>query len=283
MRDGSEIVKTYPKKCPICGAFTEFDGENLFCTGINCTPQLEGKIKHFASKNAMDIDGLGEKTVREFFKRGIVKTISDIYKLEEKEEEICSLEGFGKKKFQRIMEGVKKSKKRNLANLIYGLSIRLIGESASKDLANEFKSMEEILKISKNKEQFKERLLAIDDFGEAMSMSIIDFFSNKDNLQTIEELLSFGVNSTIAENATVQNQMLEGETFVVTGKVNHFKNRKELQLKIEELGGKVTGSVSKNTDYLINNDIKNNSSKNRKAKELNIPIISEEEFLKLIK
>ena len=283
LRDGSEIIKTHPEKCPICGAITEFDGENLFCTGINCTPQLEGKIKHFASRGAMNIDGMGEKTVEEFFRRDIITTIPDIYKLKEKEEEICNIEGFGKKKFERLINGIEESKNRNLANLIYGLSIRHIGESSSKDLANEFKSIEAIIEASKNTEQFRERLLTVRDFGDKMSESVIDFFANEDNLKTIEKLLVFGVNSTIAENATVQNQILEGKTFVVTGTVNHFKNRKELQGEIEELGGKVTGSVSKNTDYLINNDVESNSSKNKKAKELNIPIISEEEFLELTK
>ena len=283
VRKGSEVIKLHPENCPICGAITEFDGENLFCTGINCTPQLEGKIKHFASRGAMDINGLGEKTVEEFFKRGIIERIPDIYKLKEKEEKICSIEGFGKKKFQRIINGVEESKNRNLANLIYGLSIRHIGESSSRNLANEFKSIEDIIKASKDTESFRERLLTIEDFGEKMSESVIDFFMNQDNLETIEELLEHGLNPATAVSPVADNKVLAGKTFVITGKVNYFKNRKELQAKIEELGGKTTGSVSKNTDYLINNDIQSNSSKNRKAKELGIPIISEEDFLDLIK
>lgn len=283
LRNGSEMVKTYPEKCPICGAITEFDGENLYCTGINCTPQIEGKIKHFASRNAMNIDGLGEKTVEEFYEKKIIESVVDIYNLVDKKDEICSLPGYGEKKFNKIIKGIEESKNRELHNLIYGLSIKNIGESASKDLANEFKSMEAILEASKDRETFKNRLLTINDFGEKMSDSVIDFFENESNLKVVKQLLSYGLNSTIALNTTVDNKKLDGKIFVVTGDVNHFKNRKELQSRIEELGGKVTGSVSKNTDYLINNDIESNSSKNKKAKELNVPIISEEEFLILIK
>jgi len=283
LRDGSEVVKGYPEKCPICGTITEFDGENLYCTGIDCTPQIEGKIKHFASRGAMNIDELGEKTIEAFYEKKIIESVIDIYELENKKDEICTLPGYGEKKFNRIIESVKKSKNRKLHNLIYGLSIKNIGESASKDLAKEFKSMEAILEASKNEESFKDRLLTINDFGEKMSNSIIDFFKNEGNLKIIEQLLVYGLNSTIVSNATVDNKILEGKVFVITGEVNHFKNRKKLQSKIEELGGKATGSVSRNTDYLINNDIESNSSKNKKAKELNVPIISEEEFLELIR
>ena len=283
LRDGSEIIKEFPKNCPICGAVTEFDVANLYCTGLNCGPQLEGKIKHYASRGAMNIDGMGEKTIEEFFKRGIIRTIPDIYNLRTKEEEICSIEGFGKKKFERLINGIEESKKRDLANLIYGLSIRHIGESASKDLAKEFKSMEAIIEASKDVDEFKRRLLNIRDFGEVMSQSVIDFFLNEENIKVIKELINLGINTKTEEvEGVTGDKILEGKVFVVTGSVNHFKNRKELQAKIESLGGKVSSSVSKNTDYLINNDIESNSSKNKKAKELNIPIISEEEFLKLI-
>lgn len=284
LRDGSEVIKEHPKNCPICGAVTEFDGANLYCTGLNCEPQLEGKLKHYASRGAMNIDGMGEKTVEEFFQRGIVNTIPDIYKLQDKEDEICSIEGFGKKKYERLINGVEESKDRGLNNLIYGLSIKNIGESASKDLAKEFKSMESIIEASKDIEEFRKRLLTVRDFGEIMSQCLIDFFLNEENVKIVQELISLGVNSKLEETeSTSQGSLLEGQVFVVTGDVNHFKNRKELQAKIESLGGKVSGSVSKNTNYLINNDIESNSSKNKKAKELNVPIITEEDFLNLIK
>ena len=285
IRNGNEIIKEYPKKCPICNSVTEFDGANLYCTGINCSPQLEGRLKHFTSRGAMNIDGMGEKTVEEFFQRGIIKSFEDIYSISERKEEILSIDGFGNKKFERLLKGIESSKDRELNNFIYGLSIKNIGESASKDLAKEFKSMEALIKASKDVESFKERLLKVRDFGEIMSMNVIDFFLNEENINIIKALISLGVNSRIIEvgGNSENSKILDGMVFVVTGDVTHFKNRKELQSEIEDLGGKVSGSVSKNTNYLINNDTESNSSKNKKAKELNIPIISEEDFLNLIK
>lgn len=285
LRDGKELVKDHPTNCPICGSITEFEGANLYCTGLNCTPQIEGKLKHFASRDAMDIDGMGEKTVEEFFSAGIIKSIVDIYSLKDKKEEILRLEGFGERKFNRLIKGIEESKGRELHNFIYGLSIKNIGRSASKDLANEFKSMRAIIDLSRDTETFKEKLLTVGTFGEIMSLNLIDFLKNEENVEIIEELISLGVNSEIVEDLTRDSgeKSLKEKVFVVTGNVFEFKNRKELQEKIEELGGKVTGSVSKNTDYLINNDAESSSSKNKKAKELNIPIISESDFLGLIR
>ena len=284
LRDDTELVKSPPTECPICGSITEFEGANLYCTGINCTPQLEGKIKHFISRDAMNIDGMGEKSVEEFYNAGIIKSIVDIYNLKDKKSEIIRLEGFGEKKFDRLVKGIEESKNRELHNFIYGLSIKNIGRSASKDLANEFRSMRAIIELSRDTERFREKLLTVGTFGAVMTMNIIDFLKNEENIETIEELISFGLNSEIEEISTedMVEKSLEGKVFVVTGEVLQFKNRKELQAKIEELGGKVTGSVSKNTDYLINNDAESSSSKNKKAKELNIPILSEDDFLGLI-
>lgn len=288
VRTGDEVIKETPLICPACGAIAEIDGENVFCTGLKCHPQLEGKIQHFASRNALNIDGLGKKSIETFFSLGILEDLTDIYRLKEKEEEICSLEGFGKRKFDKIVKGVEVSKEKPLNNLIYGLSIRHIGESSARDLAIEFKSMEEIVDCSKSPMLFKERLLTINDFGEAMSNSLIDFFSNEENIEVINALKDFGVQMkvnepTLAPATDSSTSTISEKVFVVTGNVSHFNNRNELKAKIEELGGKVTGSVSKNTDYLINNDLESASSKNKKAIELNIPILSEEDFLNLIK
>lgn len=284
LRDGEELIKTPPVNCPICDSITEFEGANLYCTGINCTPQLEGKLKHFASRDAMNIDGFGDKTVEEFFNKGIITSIVDIYSIKDKKEEILKLEGFGEKKFERIVDGVEESKNRELRNFIYGLSIKNIGRSASRDLANEFKSMENILEESRDAETFKTRLLTVGIFGEIMSQNLIDFLKNSENIRVINQLISLGLNSQLEETEDVgqENSKINGKTFVVTGKVLEFKNRKELQERIEGLGGKVTGSVSGNTDYLINNDKESTSSKNKQAKKLEIPIISEDELLKLI-
>ena len=284
LRNGTEIKKEIPTNCPSCGSITEFNGENLYCTGLNCKPQLAGKLEHFVSRNAMNIDGLGEKTIHQFFDLGIVEKISDIYYLHEKEDIICSLDKFGKKKFDNMIKGIEDSKNRPLHQLLYGLSIRLIGQSATKDLSKEFKTMDNMLESFKDLEAFKQRILSISDFGETMSNSLIDFLSNAENIEEIVKLKELGLfmgDNTI-ENEIELSTALEGKTFVVTGDVNHFKNRKELQEKIESLGGKVSGSVSKNTDYLINNDKLSSSSKNKKALDLGVTIISEDDFIQMI-
>jgi DNA ligase (NAD+) len=231
----------------------------------------------------MNIDGFGEKTIEEFFDKNIITSIIDIYHIQDKKEEILNLEGFGEKKFEKMLKGIEYSKNRELRHFIYGLSIKNIGRSASKDLANEFKSMENILKASEDEESFKEKLLEIKIFGEVMSQNLIDFLSEDSNREIIKTLMDLGLNSEVQEEKViVKDSSILGKVFVVTGKVFKFENRKQLQEKIEKLGGKVSKSVSGNTDYLINNDRESNSSKNKKAKKLGISIISEDEFLNLI-
>jgi DNA ligase (NAD+) len=182
-----------------------------------------------------------------------------------------------------MLKGIEDSKNRELRHFIYGLSIKNIGRSASKDLANEFKSMENILKASEDEESFRKRLLKINIFGEVMSQNLIDFLSEESNRDIIKTLMDLGLNSQVQEEQVIaKDSSILGKVFVVTGKVFKFENRKQLQEKIEKLGGKVSKSVSGNTDYLINNDRESNSSKNKKAKKLGISIISEDEFLNLI-
>lgn len=282
LRDGTELVKSPPTHCPICSSITEFEGANLYCTGISCTPQLEGKIRHFASRDAMNIDGMGEKSVEEFYSAGIITSIVDIYNIKNKRDEIVALEGYGEKKFDRLVNGIEESKNRELHNFIYSLSIKNIGRSASKDLANEFKSMRAIIDLSRNASAFEAKLLTVGTFGEIMTMNLMDFLKNEDNIKVIEELMSFGLTSEVKQVSNAGVRSVIGKTFVLTGEVSIFNNRKELQAKIEELGGKVSGSVSKNTDYLITNDSESSTSKNKKAKELNIPILSERDFIALI-
>lgn len=281
-RTGEEVIITPPTNCPICHAKTRFDGANLYCTGVDCQPQLEGRLQHFTSREAMDIAGLGNKTIETFHKEGIIQSIVDIYYLESKHDEITSLPGFGVKSYERIINGVEESKNKELRNLLYGLSIQNIGRSASRDLANEFKSLEQIIISAKDTGVFKERIMSIDAFGEKMSDNLIVFFQDKHNVEVLEELIQLGLTTTIEVDELVTNSTLDGMTFVVTGKVNLFTNRKELQEEIEKLGGKVTGSVSKNTDYLINNDKESATAKNKTALNLSVPIISEDEFLNMI-
>lgn len=281
-RTGVEIEVEIPSHCPICNAITEQIGENLYCTGLDCAPQLEGKLKHFTSRDAMDISGLGDKTIEKFYNEGIINSVVDIYHLDKKEEKIKSLSGYGQKSYERIINGVKDSKNKELRNLIYGLAINNIGVSASRDLANEFKSLKEIIELSKSPNEFKKRITSIKDFGEIMAKSLLAFFQDSHNIEILEELIELGLTTEVAKNNVATDKTLEGTTFVITGRVNHFNNRKELKEKIEDLGGKVTGSVSGNTDYLINNDKESTTSKNKQAINLNVPIISEDEFLNLI-
>lgn len=283
LRSGEEGIIIPPSHCPACGANTELDGENLYCTGLNCSPQMQRKLEHFVSRNAMNIAGLGVKAIETFYEEGYISKIEDIYMLSNYKDEISLLPGYGEKSIEKILKSIESSKNSTLDKVLYGLSINHIGNSASKDLAKEFKTMEKLLAVYKDK-GFKERLLKINGFGDKMSESLIDFLSNADNIKTINNLAELGVKMTMPEDDTEENKDsdISGLTFVITGKVKNFNNRKEIKEMIEKNGGKVTGSVSSNTDYLINNDINSNSSKNKAAKELDIPIIGEEELLNMI-
>lgn len=342
-RDGTEIEITMPKTCPCCDHETVYDGTYVMCENPNCSEQLERKLQHFVSVNAMNIDGLGKKTVSFLLEGGYISSISDIFRFKEQqtlleeiklkigietisnfinlEEEdykdfkermdnlkvedldypeekmkiirnvfpntgdinrelIESAKGFGKRKIEKMYNGIEECKNKPLNNVLYSLSIPNLGQTVSKVIANKYKSIDVLLEKAKNPDSFKEELLSIPDFGEAISSSIVHFFSNEEPF--LRELQSLGVKMEMEVVDVQTNESITGKSFVVTGSVEHFKNRKELAAKIEELGGKVVGSVSKKTDYLINNDTESISGKNKKAKELNIPILSEEDFLNLI-
>lgn len=282
-RTGNEVPIEAPANCPSCGSKTVFDGAHLYCRGLSCKPQLEGKLAHFASRDAMDIDGLGEKTVETLYQAGVITNILDIYQLSDKKEDILHLERFGEKSYQRLIKGVEQSKSKEFRNLLYGLHIENVGRSATRDLAIEFESLTAMIDASKDPASFKERLLAINSFGEVLSSNVVDFFAIQENIDTMNELIQLGLPTTIDVAATVvADSAIKDLTFVITGKVNHYANRKELKAHIEDLGGKVTGSISKNTDYLINNDTESQTSKNKQAIKQNVPIISEQEFLELI-
>lgn len=270
-----------PPKCPICGGQTEIKQENnsrvLICTNPDCKGKLLGKLTHFVSKNAMNIDGLSEATLEKFIDLDFVNSFIDIYELKNNFcEDIIKLEGFGKKSTSKLMESIEKSKNTTLDRFIYALSIPLIGRSASKTIAKYFN-------YDFNR-FYREGCLAyfnykqLDDFGYQMADSIEDYLD--EDITTIEELaeyMTFEIPDAVQNNANIS-----GKTFCITGSLEHFSNRDELKDKIESFGGKVSGSISKKTDYLINNDIESTSGKNKKAKSLDIPIITEEEFLEMI-
>lgn len=276
VRDGNQKDILIPTHCPSCGSPTEMDGENLYCTGFDCKPQLEGKLVHFVSRKALNIDGLGEKTVKSLLSQGFISTLTDIYRLKDKEAELTSLDGFGQKKFDKMIEGIEQSKKNPLHKVLYALSIRQVGESASKDVSKTFKTMDEIIDLSQDEMAFRNKLLSIKDFGGITTDYMVDFFTNPKNIEAIRELQSFGFAMESEFDSTPAGSALEGLTFVITG--SFTKDRNELKDIVESNGGKASGSVSKKTDYLLMGDGVEGKSKHLKAVELGIKIITEEEF-----
>lgn len=285
VRNGFEEVVTPPDKCPSCGESTSYEGEHLYCTNRDCEPQLKGRLVHYGTRDAMDIDGLAEKTIEMFYDNGIVKNLVDIYRIKDKEDEIVALEGFGKKKFDKIVQGVEDSKKKDFNHFLYGLCIRNIGRTTSKTLAKEFGNMDNILSQMENPASMRDRLVSIPDFGETMANSFVDFFMDKENIKMIEVLKGYGINmeEINKEKPPVSyGSDVAGKSFAITGKLETVDNRATLEGMIEAHGGKVAKGVSKNTDYLVNNDSTSNSSKNKKAKDLGIPIITEAELLDMM-
>ena len=273
-----------PVFCPICKSPTKIVKENnsevLYCTNPNCKGIILGKLSHAVSRNALNIDNLSEATLEKMIKLGWVSSIKDIYHLSFYKNHMQILDGFGKKSVEKLLDSIEKSRNTNLQRFLYSLSIPLLGNSASKDISefcgNNFNSFVDALT-----EGGKDAFTSINGIGEALGKSIINYW-NKHN----EEIMDLAQEFTFSKDEKiekVENDKINGKVFVVTGSVNHYKNRNELKTDIEKNGGKVTGSVTSKTDYLINNDINSNSSKNKKAKELNIPIISEEQFMSMLK
>ena len=269
-----------PEYCPVCGAHTEIrqdkETKTLICSNSNCKAQRLRAFAHFTTRDAMNIEGLSEATIEKFLEKDYLEDFTSIYHLGQYETEIVDMEGLGKKSFTKLMKSIEKSKEVALANFIYALGIAQVGLGTAKLICRHFNNdLETMMSAS------QEELTAIDGVGPVIAEEFAAYFSleaNKSMVKALVKELTFKVETI----APVEDSPIVGKTFVVTGDVNHFKNRKELQAKIEELGGKVTGSVSKNTDYLINNDSESSSSKNKKAKELGIPILTEEAFLELI-
>ena len=223
----------------------------------------------------MIVDGLSEATLQKMIDVGLLNEIYDLFTLKEHKEEILELEGFGEKSFENLTKAIEDSRKPVLANFIYSLGIPNVGLSNAKLICKHFK--EDFKAIREAKE---EDFTAIDQIGPMIAKAMVSYFHTPHNEKILEELLKY-VQFEKKEEVEIE-QILEGKTFVVTGSLNHFDNRKQLKEEIEQMGGKVTGSVSKKTDYLINNDKMSQSSKNKKAMELDIPILSEEDFLELI-
>ena len=269
-----------PTKCPCCDApldLVETGQSNmLYCINPNCGAKMLSKLVHFCSRDAIDIDGMSEATLQFLINRGWVKSFKGIYHLNDYKTEWMRYPGFGKKSVEKLLSSIEKSRKTTLDRFIYSLSIPLIGKTASKDIAKVCNgSFEEFMNTTPSMYVQK-----VEGFGAAMNAELTTYM--KKNIESSAELseeFDF-VNSDKADSVGTE---LAGKTFVVTGDVYKYKNRKELQEDIEAHGGKVVGSVSAKTDYLINNDVNSGSSKNTKAKKLNIPIISEEEFIYMLR
>lgn len=272
-----------PDKCPICGQPTKIVKDNnsevLVCTNDNCKGKLLGKLTHAASKNALNIDGLSGSTIEKFINLGWLNSIEDIYYLSVHKNEMKTMDGFGKKSVEKLLASIEKSRNTSLERFLYALSIPLLGKSVSQDIAKACNQSLDTF-IGALMDGGKNAFTYIDGIGDALGKSIIGYW-NKNGSKIIELSKEFYFETPNIVLDEIPNT-LQGKTFVVTGSVHHYKNRDELKADIVSHGGTVVGSVSSKTSYLINNDINSTSSKNQKAKSLNIPIILEEEFLSMI-
>ena len=271
---------TIPKFCPACSEKTQIKNENgvetLYCVNEACPAKQIKRFSLFVSRDAMKIDGLSEATLEKFISVGFIKKLSDIYKLAEHKEAICNMDGFGDKSYENLISSIEKSRDVLLPNLIYALGILNVGLSNAKIICKAFD-----YDIEKIKNATVEEIAVTDNIGDVIATSVFDFFHDSEKLSEFNELVN-ELNILIPEKKET-NSNIGGKTFVITGSLNTYENRNALKDLIESLGGKVAGSVSAKTDYLINNDVTSNSSKNKKAKELNVQIISEEDFNELIK
>ena len=268
--DGTEPY-FLPKTCPVCGAPVERDqdGAHIRCTGAECPAQLLRNLAHFASRDAMDIDGLGIAVVENLVGAGLVKTPGDLYFLQE--EDVAKLDRMGKKSAQNLIQAIERSKSQDLSRLIYAFGIRQVGQKAGKVLAAHFKTLDALEQAT------LEELTAVDDVGEITAGSILEWMASPQSKHLIARLREAGVNMTAAQQG--EDRRFAGMTFVLTGKLERF-TRDEAAEMIETRGGKAAGSVSKKTTYVVAGE--DAGSKLRKAQELGVPVLSEEEFLELI-
>ena len=265
-----------PDTCPACGHNTEIRNDNgiktLYCPNKQCPAKNIKAFTLFVSRNAMNIDGLSEETLEKFIDAGYIREFADIYRISRYREEITNTSGFGEKSYDNLITSLNKSRDVELHALIYSLGIPNIGVANAKLICKYFDN-----DLEKIRHATVEELVQIDGIGDKMAEKFTEYFSDKENVEKLDRLLQEVTIKNPEVNHNAQN--MEGLNFVVTGSVNHFANRNEVKEYIEQRGGKVTGSVTSKTNYLINNDIMSNSSKNKKAKELGIEIITEEQFI----
>ena len=272
-------VKDIPKVCPVCGGATEIrsisNAKALYCTNPECQAKQLKSYALFVSRDALNIDGLSEATLEKFIARGFIHDFADLFHLEQHREEICEMDGFGEKSYNNLIASVEKARETTLPRLIYGLGIANIGLANAKLICKEIgHDPGRVMDLT------AEDLAAIDGIGDVIAGNYVAYFADAEHRELFEKLLKEV--KLPEEQEDVGEQTFAGMNFVITGSVEHFANRNEVKALIESKGGKVTGSVTSKTNYLINNNVESTSSKNKKAKDLGIPIITEEDFLKML-
>ena len=271
-------IRDIPKLCPVCQGRTEVqqvgNAKALYCMNPECQAKHIKAFSLFASRDALNIEGLSEATLEKFVARGFIREFSDIFHLERYSEEIKGMEGFGEKSYRNLIASIEKARVTTLPKVIYGLGIAGIGLANAKVICREFHNDADALIHAD-----EESLNSIDGIGGVLAGAFVSYFKDEHHIKILLNLLKeLEIPEEIVDNT---ERVLEGKKFVITGSVTHFANRGEVKELIESLGGKVTGSVTAKTDFLINNDVNSASSKNKKANELNVPIISEEEFIRM--
>ena len=272
-----------PKICPACGSNTYveqlYESKVLYCSNENCSGRLLQAFSNFVKRDAMNIEGLSEATLSKLIDKGFIKTFADIYKLEQYKSQIEKLDGFGKKSYQKLIDSIEESKTVKMENFLVALGIDQIGKGGAKRMAHYFGNDIDLLfdAVSSNYD-----LSRIEDFGQVTADAVMKHFKNSDNRNQVYELLEYVTIKGEEKKVDAGLKDLSGVTFVITGGVNTFKNRDEFKVLVESLNGKVAGSVSSKTNYLVNNDTTSTSGKNQKAKEVGVSIISEEDFNMMI-
>jgi DNA ligase (NAD+) len=268
-----------PEKCPVCNGITkiknDFDVKSLYCTNVDCLAKKIKSFTHFVSRDAMNMEGLSEATIEKLIAKGMITELADLFHVEKFKDEIIVMEGFGEKSFANLIVSINRARNTTLPRLIYSLGISNVGLSNAKLICKELgNDLERIRRAD------KETLVEIPGVGPMIAETFVAFFEKEANNQIIDDILK-EITLEKAEETTIE-QIFKDINFVITGSVTHFENRNEVKAIIEAKGGKVTGQVTSKTNYLINNDNLSSSSKNKKAKALQIPIITEEEFMTML-
>lgn len=272
-------VKDIPQICPVCGMKTEIrslnDAKSLYCTNPDCQAKHVKSFVHFVARDAMNIDGLSEATLEKFIQHGMLHEFADLYHLDDYRDTIIDMDGLGVKSYDNMMAAIDRSRHTTLPKLIYSLGIANVGLSNAKMIVKNTGTLDRILSAT------REELCAIDGVGEVIADSFVSYFADDKHRQELDRLVA-ELDIEAEEMASDENAVLADMVFVITGSLNHYSNRNELKELIEKLGGKVTGSVTGKTSYLINNDSTSSSSKNKTAAKLGVPVITEDEFIKMI-